>query len=111
MFFLAFVFLITTCGVTAAATPLQNTTIASHSHNNSTTSILCLNSTKTTSKGDPILTGKVTINEYDNGVYVPLKGATITVNSTGSNSRVLGTTTTDKNGNYYIDFYSNDPTS
>ena len=54
MFFLAFVFLITTCGATAAATPQQNTTITSHSHNNSTTSVLNLNSTKATSKGDRI---------------------------------------------------------
>ena len=73
MFVLAFVFLITTCGATAAATPQQNTSITSHSYNNSTTSILQLNSTKATSKGDPIITGNVTINEYDNGNYIPLK--------------------------------------
>ena len=57
-------------------------------------------------KGDPIITGTVTINKYGTGTYYPVQGATITVNSTGSNSRVLGTTTTDQNGNYYINFYS-----
>ena len=107
---LAFAFIITICGTATAATPDQNTTINSN-NNSSDISTLQINSTntkKSVSKGDPIITGNVTINEYGNGVYVPLKGATITVNTTGSNSRILGTTTTDQNGNYIINFYSND---
>ena len=72
---LAFAFLITICGTTTAATPDQNTTINSN-NNSSDISTLQTNSTntkKSVSKGDPIITGNVTINEYGNGVYVPLK--------------------------------------
>ena len=112
MLILAFTVIITVCGTVAAATPQSNTTISDHSNIttvNSTLQNTIANTTKkSTSTGDPIITGTVTINEYDNGNYIPVKGAIITVNSTGSNSRVLGTTTTDKNGNYYIDFYSTD---
>ena len=112
MLILAFAFIITVSGAAAAATPQLNTTINDNSNLTTVNSTLQTINAKTTkkssSKGDPIITGTVTINEYDNGIYVPVKGATITVNSTGSNSRVLGTTTTDKNGNYYIDFYSTD---
>jgi len=57
-----------------------------------------------TTCSDPIINGTVTISEYGN--VRPLPNATITVNSTGSNSRVLGTTTTDANGYYSINFYS-----
>ena len=99
-------------GTASAATPSHNTTISTHFNVTTVNSTLQGNATnktkKVSSKGDPIITGTVTIDEYDDGNYVPVEGATITVNSTGSNSRVLGTTTTDKNGNYYIDFYSND---
>ena len=56
------------------------------------------------SSGDPIITGTVKINKYINGTLYNLQGATITINSTGTNSRILGTTTTDQNGNYYINF-------
>ena len=108
MFVLAFVFIVTICGAASAALPLQSTTTT---HTNNTTINSTLQTAKATtnssgSKGDPIITGTVTINRYVNGTYYPVQGATITVNSTGTNSRILATTTTDKNGNYYIDFYS-----
>ena len=113
LFVLAFAFVITICGTAAAATPQQNTTINSH-NNSSTLSTLQTNSKKATSKAkntspiaDPIITGTVTINEY--GHIRVLKGATVTVNSTASNSKVLGTTKTDQNGHYSINFYSTDP--
>ena len=112
IFLLAFAFIITICGTATAATPNQLTTINSHNNYNSINSTLQANSKKaTTSKAkntdpiaDPIITGTVTINEY--GHIRVLKGATITVNTTGSNSRVLGTAKTDQNGYYYINFYS-----
>ena len=103
MFIFAFAFVITICGTTAAATPSQSTTI--NTHNNTTTNSITTNNTN--HNGDPIINGTVTINRYDNGTYYPVQGATITVNSTGTNSRVLGTTTTNQNGNYYINFYNN----
>ena len=103
MFILAFAFVLTICGTTAAATPSQSTTI--NTHNNTTANSIATNNTN--HNGDPIINGTVTINRYDNGTYYPVQGATITVNSTGTNSRVLGTTTTDQNGNYYINFYNN----
>ena len=60
---LAFVFVMSICGTTSAATQQKNSTI---SHNNTTTiSTLQLTSKATTtkkagSKGDPIITGTVT---------------------------------------------------
>jgi len=87
---LAFAFVITICGTSAAATPLQNSTI---SHNNTTTnSTLQLTSKATTTKkagsaGDPIITGTVKLNKYINRTLYNLQGATITINSTGINSR------------------------
>ncbi len=53
--------------------------------------------------GDPIISGNVNITDYNTR---SLANAIITINSTGSNSRVLATTTTDQNGNYNISFYS-----
>ena len=105
MLILAFAFIITICGTSAAATPQQNTTIISN-NSSSTLSTLQSNSSKakTTPKGDPIITGTVTINEF--GSVRPLKGATVTVNTTGTNSRVLGTSITDQYGHYSINFYS-----
>ena len=86
MFVLVFAFIITICGTTAAATPSQSTTI--NTHNNTTISTVTTN--KTSHNGYSIINGTVTINRYDNGTYYSVQGATITVNSTGANSRVLG---------------------
>ena len=105
LFVLAFAFVITICGTAAAATPQQNTTINSH-NNSSTLSTLQTNSKvkKTVSKGDPIINGTVTINEY--GAIRKLSNATVTVNSTSG--RILATGTTNANGYYSINFYSTD---
>ncbi|ADZ09098.1 conserved repeat domain protein [Methanobacterium lacus] len=107
LFLLTVAFVIAICGTASAATVHNNTTI-SHSNNSQvqTLKLTSANAKKTSSKGDPIITGTVTINRYGTGTYYALKGATITVNSTSG--RVLGTTTTDQNGNYYINFYSTD---
>ncbi|MBZ2166321.1 Ig-like domain-containing protein [Methanobacterium spitsbergense] len=112
MFVLVFAFVFTICGAATAATPHTVTTINSH-NDNLTVSTLQANSKKaskaknTSPIADPIITGTVTINEY--GHIRALKGATVTVNSTASNSKVLGTTKTDQNGYYSINFYSTDP--
>ena len=96
----------TICGTSTAATPQQNTTI---SHNNTTTiSTLQLTSKATTTKkagsaGDPIINGTVTINEY--GAIRNLPGATVIINSTSG--RTLAITTTNANGFYSTNFYSN----
>ncbi|MTK63720.1 MAG: DUF11 domain-containing protein [Methanobacterium sp.] len=104
-FVLAFAIILAICGTSSAATVQNNTTI-SHTDSSAAHILLKTNAKKTGSTGDPIITGTVTINRYGTGTYYALKGATITVNSTSG--RVLGTTTTDQNGNYYINFYSTD---
>ena len=105
LFVLAFAFIITICGTASAATPQQNTTITSH-NNSSTLSTLQTNSNvkKTVSKGDPIINGTVTINEY--GAIRNLSNATVTVNS--NSGRTLAITTTDAKGYYSVNFYSTD---
>ena len=96
----------TICGTSTAVTPQQNSTI---SHNNTTTiSTLQLTSKATTTKkaesaGNPIINGTVTINEY--GAIRNLPGATVIINSTSG--RTLAITTTNANGYYSTNFYSN----
>jgi len=106
MFLLAFAFVLTICGTTAAATPQVNTTINDHS--NVTTVNSTLQTTNTTKKagsaGDPIINGTVTINEY--GAIRNLSGATVVINSTSG--RTLAITTTNANGFYSANFYSTD---
>jgi len=106
LYILAFVFIITICGSATAATPTNNTTINSH-NNSSVISTLQINSKvkKTVSKGDPIINGTVTIQEYDHPLR-NLFNATVTVDSTSG--RTLAITTTDKNGFYSVNFYSTD---
>ncbi|WP_048190976.1 Ig-like domain-containing protein [Methanobacterium sp. SMA-27] len=108
LFVLAFAFIITICGTASAATPHQVTTINSH-NNSSVISTLQTHSKKakkTVSKGDPIITGTVTVKEYDHSPR-NLFNATVTVNSLSG--RTLAITNTDKNGYYSVNFYSTDP--
>ena len=86
---LFFALTITFCGTSAAAT-------TTHSNNTNLTN-------STAHAGDPIINGTVYVDDYSNRT---LANATITINSTGSNSRVLATTTTDQNGNYNVNFYN-----
>ena len=58
------------------------------------------------SGSDPIISGTVTVNEYDH--VRPLEGASVIVNSTSGN--VLASTTTDANGHYSLNFFSTDTT-
>jgi uncharacterized repeat protein (TIGR01451 family) len=92
MILISFIFAIVLCGASAAA--------VNDTANETQDSIGCT--------ADPIINGTVTINEY--GHIRPLQGATVTVNTTASNSRILGTATTDENGYYSIGFYSTDTT-
>ncbi|MBF4475235.1 Ig-like domain-containing protein, partial [Methanobacterium formicicum] len=92
MFILAFAFVLTILGTSAAAVNETGNT------NNTT-----LDVTGECSGSDPIITGTVTVNEY--GHVRPLEGATIIVNSTTS-GKVVGSTTTDANGYYSVNFYS-----
>jgi uncharacterized repeat protein (TIGR01451 family) len=92
MILISFIFAIVLCGASAAA--------VNDTANETQDSIGCT--------ADPIINGTVTINEY--GHIRPLQGATVTVNTTASSSRILGTATTDENGYYSIGFYSTDTT-
>ncbi|MGB9937083.1 MAG: Ig-like domain-containing protein [Methanobacterium sp.] len=87
---ISFIFVILLCGASSAA--------VNGTANETQNSSVCA--------ADPIINGTVTINEY--GHIRPLANATVTVNSTANNSRVLGMATTDANGYYSISFYSTD---
>lgn len=92
MLILAFAFVFTILGTSAAA---MNGT------GNSTNTSIDLTSDCSTGS-DPIISGTVTVNEY--GHVRPLEGATVIVNSTSG--VVMGSTKTDANGHYTLNFYS-----
>ena len=92
--FLAFALIIS--GTSAAAT--TNTTHFNQTIQNNASSNH--NITNKTVGHDPIITGTVQIDDYSTKTVA---NATVTVSSGG---KILDTTTTDKNGNYYLNFYS-----
>ena len=96
MLILAFAFVFTILGTSAAA---MNGT------GNSTNTSIDLTSDCSTGS-DPIISGTVTVNEY--GHVRPLEGATVIANSTSG--VVMGSTTTDANGHYSLNFYSTETT-
>ena len=87
---ISFIFAIIICGASSAA--------ANGTANDTQNSSVCV--------ADPVINGTVTINEY--GRIRPLQNATVVINTTGSNSRVLGSAITDSNGYYSISFFSTD---
>ncbi|MDY9922936.1 Ig-like domain-containing protein [Methanobacterium sp.] len=95
MLVLAFAFVLAIAGTSTAA--LNET---SNQTNISATA------TADYSGSDPIISGTVTVNEYDH--VRPLEGASVIVNSTSGN--VLASTTTDANGHYSLNFFSTDLT-
>ncbi|AXV38903.1 Ig-like domain-containing protein [Methanobacterium sp. BAmetb5] len=96
MLILAFAFVFTILGTSAAA--------VNGTGNNTNTSIDLTSDCSTGS--DPIISGTVTVNEY--GHIRPLEGATVIANSTSG--VVMGSTTTDANGHYTLNFYSTETT-
>ncbi len=96
MLILAFAFVFTILGTSAAA---MNGT------GNSTNTSIDLTSDCSTGS-DPIISGTVNVNEY--GHIRPLEGATVIANSTSG--VVMGSTTTDANGHYTLNFYSTETT-
>ncbi|CEA12628.1 Ig-like domain-containing protein [Methanobacterium formicicum] len=96
MLILAFAFVFTILGTSAAA---MNGT------GNTTNTSIDLTSDCSTGS-DPIISGTVTVNEY--GHVRPLEGATVIANSTSG--VVMGSTTTDANGHYTLNFYSTETT-
>jgi hypothetical protein len=96
MLILAFAFVFTILGTSAAA---MNGT------GNTTNTSIDLTSDCSTGS-DPIISGTVTVNEY--GHVRPLEGATVIANSTSG--VVMGSTTTDANGHYSLNFYSTETT-
>ncbi len=97
MFILALILALAICGTVAAATDKNK--------KNDTTDENITQNVTTYGGSDPVISGNVTIKEFDNPAR-NLSGAQVVVNSTSG--RVLASTTTDANGHYSVSFFSTD---